>query len=164
MPSGVRAFLAVAAACSACALPASASATTPYDPDASGLSPTPSTDLSVGSGVCTFDTVTGAISGAGCPSARGAGGDGTVVNGIGVFFIPSPTLEQASTTEFVMNSLNAASGALIKSNGGRSLVIATLHDLTVASGASVNLDGAGQQGGSHADGEPGFRQRNSRGS
>jgi hypothetical protein len=129
-------------------LSASAWATTPYDPDASGLSPTPSTDLSVGSGVCTFDTNTGAISGTGCPSGRAAGSIGMVVNGIGAFFIPSSTFEQAGTMEFVMNSLNTASGALIESSGGANLVIATLHDLNVGSGASVNVDGQGQQGGS----------------
>src|ERR1700749_835951 len=122
MPSGVRALLAVLAACFMWVLPATASATTPYDPDALGLTPTPSADLSVGSGVCTFDTNNGGISGAGCPSAR-APGIGTAANGIGVVSIPS-SFGQPGSTEFVMNSLSTVSGSLIKVNGGPNLVIA----------------------------------------
>jgi len=150
MPIGVRAL--VVAACAALALPAGASAFTGYDPDNVTFSPAATADLSVGSGNCTFDTNLGTISGTGCPSARGGGANNTSVDGIGVYVLPSnmPGL-QPDTMEFVMNSLTAASGATITKTGSNNLVIATYHDLTLNTGASVDVDGLGEAGGDPGD-------------
>lgn len=131
-------------------------ASTVYDPDAFSFGITaPSTDLTVSSGTCTFDTITGAISGAGCTSARPAGGDGTLMNGIGVHVLPG-TGGAADTTEFVMRSLAANSGSLITYVGANNLAIATLHNLTVSNGGAVNVDGLGGAGGSPGDAGGGF--------
>lgn len=140
----------------ALAVVSNALAASPYDPDSSGFSTTPSTDLSVGSGTCTFDTNTGAVSGAGCPSARAAGGDGTVVDGIGVFVIPSGSIFESGTMEFVMRSVSTVSGSAITYVGANNLVVATLHDLTVTSGATVNANGLGGAGGTPGTAGDGF--------
>ena len=155
MARAVRPFVVVLAAL-AFALPASASASSPYDPDGAGFTTTPSADLTVGSGTCTFDTFTGTISGAGCPSARSAGGDGTLINAIGVFVVPSGSVFEPDTTEFVMRSLTTTSGSVITHTGADNLVIATLHDLTVSSGASVNVNGLGGAGGTPGTAGSGF--------
>jgi PKD domain len=131
-------------------------ASTVYDPDAFSFGVTaPSADLTVSSGTCTFDTITGAISGAGCTSARSAGGDGTLLNGIGVHVVPGSG-GAPDTTEFVMRSLAANAGSLITYVGSNNLAIATLHDLTVSNGGAVNVDGLGAAGGSPGDAGGGF--------
>ncbi|HKO28842.1 MAG TPA: PKD domain-containing protein, partial [Solirubrobacteraceae bacterium] len=126
------------------AFASSASAATPYDPDAAAFSSTPSADLTV-SGACNFDTTIGSISGAGCSVTRGPGID--VVNGIGLFTVSSSALEQADTMEFVFRSVTMTSGGSITYSGADNLVIATLHDLDVGTGATVSADGRGQPGG-----------------
>ncbi|HEX6459329.1 MAG TPA: PKD domain-containing protein [Thermoleophilaceae bacterium] len=124
----------------------SASAATPYDPDSFSLSTDSSADVHVMSGACTFDTNTGAISGGtGCPTRDN--GTGVVDNGIGAVIVPSGDTNEPDTLEFVMNSLTVDSGASITFVGSRNLALATLHDLTVGSGALVNANGLGGPGG-----------------
>jgi PKD repeat protein len=78
-----------------------------------------------------------------------------VINGIGVFTVPSSSFEQPDTIEFVMRSLTMTSGASVTYSGADNLVIAALHDLNVGTGTSVNVDGLGQQGGGPDEGGSG---------